>query len=100
VHPIYRWNGEYFGFIEDDHLFNTKGNFLGWISDDGRVWKKDGDFLGELVDDIYILRRQSMPTPTRRTRKLIPPRPAIPAKHAKQAKRAKKAGWDDALDEF
>jgi hypothetical protein len=100
VRPIYRWSGEYFGFIENDHFFSAKGNFLGWVSDDGRVWKKNGDLLGELVDEKYILRSQSMPIPSRRTRKLIPPRPTIPEKRPKQPKRAKKAGWDDALDEF
>ena len=47
---VYRWNGEYFGFIRNDKLFNASSEYLGWITEDGRVWRKDGSFLGEIED--------------------------------------------------
>jgi hypothetical protein len=48
---IYRWNGEYFGFLRNGRLFNASSEYLGWITDDGRVWRKDGSFLGEIEDE-------------------------------------------------
>jgi len=42
--PIYRWNGEYFGFIYNDRLFDKKSNYLGWI-DGNEVWRKNGTYL-------------------------------------------------------
>lgn len=86
--PIYRWNGEYFGFLRNGRLFNASSEYLGWVTEDGRVWKTDGKFLGEIEDENYILRRTSMATP------------ATPARKANRAGRASRAGRIDALDEF
>lgn len=83
--PIYRWNGEYFGFIKNGRLFNAASQYLGWVTEDGRVWRKNGTFLGEVESDYYILKRTSM---------------ATPATPARNANRASKAGRVDALDEF
>ena len=97
---IYRWNGRYFGFIRNDRLFAADSTYLGWLDDDGRVWEANGNFLGEIVDDNYILRRTSMATPARRARRATPATPAAPARAANRAGRASRAGWVDALDKF
>ncbi|MEN6474130.1 MAG: 4-fold beta flower protein [Syntrophaceae bacterium] len=97
---IYRWNGEYFGFIRNGHLFNAVSQYLGWVTDDGRVWRKNGTFLGEIENDNYILRRTSMATPATRATRATPASPATPARRANRAARASKAGRVDALDEF
>lgn len=98
--PIYRWNGEYFGFIRNDRLFNAASKYLGWVTDDGRVWTKNGTFLGEIESDNYILRRTSMATPATRATRATPATPATPARRASRAARASRAGRVDALDEL
>ena len=47
--PIFRWNGEHFGFIHRWRLFDSRSYYLGWV-DEGEVWRRDGTFLGDLVD--------------------------------------------------
>lgn len=83
--PIYQWNGQYFGFIKNDRLFNASSQYLGWVTEDGKVWRRNGTFLGEVENENYILRRTSMATPARR---------------ANRAGKASRAGRIDALDEF
>jgi hypothetical protein len=58
VDPIFRWNGEHFGFIHRWRLFDSRSYYLGWV-DEGEVWRRDGTFLGELVDGCYVLRRRN-----------------------------------------
>lgn len=98
--PIYRWNGKYFGFIKGDCFFNAVSEYLGWITEDGRVWRADGAFLGEIEDGEYVLRRQATVTPARRARRATPSTPATPARRANRASRPSRAGLIDALDEF
>ena len=45
VDPIFRWNGEYFGFVHRWRLFDSRSYYLGWV-DEGEVWRRDGTFLG------------------------------------------------------
>ncbi len=98
--PIYRWNGEYFGFISNSRLFDATSRYLGWVTDDDRVWRRNGIFLGEIENDNYILRRTSMATPATRATRATPSTPAIPARRANRAARASRAGRNDALDEY
>ena len=97
--PIFRWNGEYFGFISNGRLFDKYSHYLGWV-DGNEVWRKDGTYLGEIVEGAYILRRTLMATRTRRAVRATPATPAIRADRASRAPRAKRAGYVDALDEF
>ena len=96
--PIYRWNGEYFGFISNGCLFDRSSNYLGWI-DGKEVWKKDGTCLGELIDNAYILRRTSMAIKATKATRATPATPATPATRASRAECATRAGYADALDE-
>jgi hypothetical protein len=81
--PIYRRSGDYFGFIKSNRLFNANSDYLGWITEDGRVWRADGSFLGELVDNHYIMRRRSMATPARKAR--------LPSQHDLHGRLAKQS---------
>lgn len=98
--PIFRWSGAYFGFLRNGNLFDATGTYKGWLTDEGAVWRADGRFLGELVDDHYILRRQSMIEPIRRVPKVPPVRrvPRVPA--IPRVPRIPRLGWVDALDFF
>ncbi|EGR1587508.1 hypothetical protein H7696_02420 [Vibrio alginolyticus] len=98
--PIYRWNGQYFGFIKNDRLFNASSQYLGWVTEDGRVWRRNGTFLGEVENENYILRRTSMATPANRAVRATPATPVTPARRANRAGKALRAGRIDALDEF
>ena len=95
--PVFKWSGEYFGFIHNENLFHANGAYFGWI-EDGRVWASHGAYLGDLVDGSYILRRINM----------IPPLPKIPRPPRDQAMRPiqeirrsgqlPKNGWVDGLE--
>jgi hypothetical protein len=99
---IYRWNGQYFGFINDSNrcLFGANSDYIGWLTDDNRVWRREGTFLGEVVGENYILRRTSMATPARKAIRATPARPAIPARPANRPAKPTRAGYLDALDEY
>lgn len=98
MQAIYRWNGEYFGFIRGDRLFDADGNYIGWLTEDGRVWTVDGSFLGELVDGEYVLRRLAMVPPVPRIPQIppIPPIPLVP--RVDRTGRVPRSGWVDVLD--
>jgi hypothetical protein len=96
---IYRWNGDYFGFIYNDRLFNKHSIYLGWV-DGTEVWRTNGTFLGEIIDNDYILRRTYMAARSLRAIKATPATPAIPAMKANRAAKAIPSGYIDALDEF
>ena len=38
------------------YLFDGNGNYIRWV-EEGKMWKNDGTFLGEIVQDNYILKR-------------------------------------------
>ena len=93
---IYRWNGEYFGFIAKDRLYAADGTYLGWI-EDGHARLTSGRFLGEIVEDHYVLKRiVDCPHAPK------PPRVAVPGAPRAGKRRAAKdplEGWVDALDD-
>jgi hypothetical protein len=80
-------------------MFDKDSKYLGWI-DGGEVWRKNGTYLGELVDGAYILRRTSSPKKASRAVRACPATPATPATRASRAGRPQRAGYVDALDEF
>jgi hypothetical protein len=94
---IHRWSGQYFGFLLDGYLFNRQGEYVGWATDEGAVWLRDGRFLGELVEDNYILRRNAMMEPSRRIPKIQPIRPIPPIPALPRIPRISRLGWSDSL---
>lgn len=98
--PLYTWAGQYCAFIRNGRIFDRHSAYLGWVTEDGRAWRRDGSFLGELVDENYILRRTSMAIPGRRAARATPARPATPVARANRAGRASRAGCVDALEEI
>ena len=63
--PIYRLNGEYFGFVSAGNIYAGDGTYFGWL-DGEHAWYRTGHHLGEIVDDTYILRRAGGRTRTHR----------------------------------
>jgi len=98
--PIFRWSGEYFGFLYNGRFFDADANYLGWIEDDGSIWNEDGSYLGELNEENYILRNSMKIEPISKIPKIppIPPIPPIPK--IDKIGKIGRIGWDDALDRF
>ncbi len=97
---IYRWSGEYFGFLNGNKFYDSNGKYLGWADDESRIWSSDGWFFGQIVNNNYVLRRVRMKEPKPRIpiAPSLPPVPPIP--NIDQVPRAPKPGWRDALDEY
>ena len=93
---IYRWTGEYFGFISEDNLFDANSNWIGWIKDK-KVWQADGNFLGEIYENNYILRRKTEVFPVPMEPHSPPVPPVAPDPPVNRAARVRLAGWEDAL---
>ncbi|WP_432280472.1 4-fold beta flower protein [Tropicimonas omnivorans] len=98
--PLYTWAGRYCAFIRNGWIFDRHSHYLGWLTEDGKAWERDGSFLGELVDENYILRRTAMAIPARRAVRPSPARPATPAARVNRAGRVSRAGRIDALEEL
>ena len=95
--PVFKWNGEYFGFIQNENLFHTDGAYLWWI-ENGHAWTSDGAYLGEVVEEKYILRRTDVIPPLRKIPRIPPIRPIRPIQEVSRSGRIPKAGWVDALE--
>ncbi len=96
---IFRWDGRYFGFIHGGNLFDAAGSYLGW-SDGEWVWRADGTFLGEVVDDDHILRNETQVEPVPQVPRVPPVPPVPPIPEIDRVGRVPLAGWKDALEDF
>jgi hypothetical protein len=99
MQPIFRWNGKYFGFFADGHLFDSASNYRGWVENDGTVWRSDGTFLGNLVGGEYVLLQKSAVRASRPPR-AHPAVPATPARVEDRIGRGQRPGYVDGLDEL
>ena len=85
--PLYTWDGRHVGFRVDDHLYAADGTPFGWVDEKGEVWHADGRYLGELVEEAYVLRERSVTRHTRR--RMHPTRPlramAVANRHPRAA---------------
>lgn len=97
VTPIFRLNGEFFGVItQNGILIDTDGECLGKLIEN-EVWCVDGEYLGEVVDENYILRQKNVfKLPERQMAQSLSYE--HPGNYADRASRPEKEGWVDALD--
>jgi len=95
---IYKWSGQYWGFIYNGRLYDSNCNYNGWIDDLGHVWNTNGTYKGELIEDNYILRQNNQlePLPKIPLVNQVPPVPPIPMIH--RIGKIPKSGWTDVLD--
>jgi hypothetical protein len=98
--PIFRWSGEYFGFLYNGRLFDGNSNYLGWTEDDGSVWNKDGTYLGVLTNENYILRKTVKIEPVPKVPKVPPVPPVRPIPKINKIGKIGRIGWEDALERF
>jgi hypothetical protein len=97
--PIFRWSGEYFGFTSGDCLFGATSTYFAWI-EHGRVWRSDGLYVGEIVDENYVLRNSSMVAPAPRVPRIPPVPPIPPVPSINRVGRIPRIGWTDALGDL
>lgn len=97
--PVFKWSGEYFGFIHNENLFHADGACLGWI-ESGQVWASDGTYLGQVMEENYILRRTNMIAPLPKIPRSLPIRSIRPVQEISRSGRMPTAGWIDALEGF
>lgn len=72
--PIFRWSGEYFGFLTaTGFLFDQHGEYVGWADGDS-VWNADGTYISERTEENYVLRPPFNPS-TAPKRRRPPPEP-------------------------
>lgn len=56
---LYKRNGEYWGFIFLNFIYDKNNNYKGWIEEDQYVWNEKGKYLGELIEKHYILKNKN-----------------------------------------
>ncbi|MEJ2011909.1 MAG: hypothetical protein P8X64_06745 [Anaerolineales bacterium] len=56
--PIYTTPGDWAALLVFPHLYNTIGEWIGWVSPDRQVFDVDGVYVGWLTDEPRILRRR------------------------------------------
>ncbi|NBC12510.1 MAG: hypothetical protein GVY09_04025 [Gammaproteobacteria bacterium] len=98
--PLFRWSGLFIGFLVDGWLFDAGGIYLGWQDAAGRVWYHDGRYLGETVDEHYVLRRVALAEPVPQPRRVPPVTPELPLPPPNRVARPPRPGWTDALARF
>jgi len=98
--PIFRWSGEYFGFIHSSNLFDATSNYLGWVDNGGYVWSSNGSFLGQVIDNNYILKHTGAVEPSSKVSPILPTSPTPPCPEPPRVGRALPFGWQDALEEL
>ena len=83
-----------------NNFFNTKAKWLGWI-EEGQIWRNNGQLLGELYDNKYILISDTQLPPVPKVPP-VPPAPTEPPVISEDIidKEAPLKGFKDALDVF
>jgi hypothetical protein len=98
---MFRWAGHYWGFRQRDRLYDRYGRQVGWIEIDpgGRrdVFDLSGGFLGEVVDEHYVLRYLLRGEPVHRASRPAIPSRTPPAPLPDRGPRDPRADWFDAL---
>lgn len=78
---LYKYNGEYWGFIYKNCIFDKYSKYFGWVDKKNKCWNVDGDYIGNLVEDKYITQKNIYTEPIGK----IPKMPRIePTKIAPQ----------------
>ena len=95
--PIFRWNGQYYGFMSNGYLMDSSGTYRGWIEHDGSVWHSSGNFFGDLVGGVYVLINQS-DMHENKPKRLTPTAVALPPKPENRPARSARSGYVDGLD--
>ncbi|HLB64522.1 MAG TPA: hypothetical protein VJJ46_06745 [Anaerolineales bacterium] len=76
--PIYTSKGDWAALMVYPHLFNTVGEWVGWLAPDRSVYDVDGVYVGWLTDEPRILRKRTIDGSLPRRRPPPPPKKVRP----------------------
>lgn len=77
--PLYKTSGEVGAFLVYPYVYNSMGDWIGWVSTDRRIYSVYGKYVGWLSHDKRILCRrsddhnESLSTPLTPPGRFIPP---------------------------
>lgn len=57
--PLYTSSGDTAGFLAYPYLYNSTGEWIGWVTEDKKVYSIHGQYVGWLSSDRRILRRRA-----------------------------------------
>lgn len=57
--PIYTTNGDWSAMMVSSYIFNTLGEWIGWVTTEKEVYDIHGSYVGWLTDEGRILRKRS-----------------------------------------
>lgn len=57
--PIYTTKGDWSALILTPYIFDTAGEWIGWVSSEDEVYDINGSYVGWLTDEGRILRKRS-----------------------------------------
>lgn len=98
--PLYKWNGQYYGFLYGERIFDQNATYKGWIDENRQAWDKNGQHIGELIDDFYILKKDMQIPKIPKIPKIPPVPPVPPVPKVNKIGKIGKIGWSDALDKL
>jgi hypothetical protein len=94
--PVFRWEGQYWGFVAGEELYDRYGRHVGWLEGTD-VYARSGAFLGELRGAGYVLRDLLRPEPVYRAARPAVPYATPPAPPPDRDARDPVDDWRDAL---
>jgi hypothetical protein len=78
--PVYTTKGDWSALMVFPFVFNTQGEWVGWVTPDRQVYDVDGLYVGWLTTDPRVLRRRTYDQPVpRKTPPVAPERIRPPA---------------------
>lgn len=99
---LYNWeSGKYWGFAylinKKYYIFDAESNNKGWIDKNNRVFNMDGDYLGDLIDNNYILKKNILIEPISMVGRIPRNKPAQPQQRNPKKPRERLVGYYDVL---
>lgn len=93
---IFKSNGVYIGFISTGSLFSRDGEYWGWV-ENNYVWDSRGNFRGQIWNSKYIIFNQFAVSPVPRLPKLPPSTPVLPQPPINLSPVTLPTGWSDSF---
>jgi hypothetical protein len=94
--PVFRWAGQYWGFLAGSELYDRYGRHVGWL-EGADVYLRSRAFLGELRAEGYVVRDVLRAEPVHRAARAAVPYGTSPASPPDRDACDPVDGWRDAL---
>jgi len=78
--PVYTTTGDAAAYLAYPHLFNSNGEWVGWVTSSREVYSVLGYYVGYLTNDPRVLRKRSDPSRPRVQPPTHPRRISVPAR--------------------